>query len=113
MITHLVSPLRDRVKDRHVLIIGDSTEICLDDQIGKIRDAERIGVLSDNQTRGFHLHLSMCIDAQSSEGLGLSDMLLWNRQISHATKAEKEQARRSRSWCWRRSWRASPATGTT
>jgi len=105
MISHIVQPLSKRVKGRHVLILGDTTSISLKKQIEDIRDSDRVGVLSDNKTPGFHLHLSMCLDAESGCGLGLSDMMVWNRAQSQASAKEKSQSKRSRSWSEKESYK--------
>ncbi|MEL6931281.1 MAG: IS4 family transposase [Cyanobacteria bacterium J06600_6] len=98
MIGHLVSPVRDLVSGKDVLILSDSSEVSLQSQINRIRDADRVGVLSDNKTAGFHKHVSMCLDAKTGSGLGLSDLFLWNRPRSNLSKSEKSQRKRNRSW---------------
>ncbi len=105
MISHLVAPLPSRVQGRHVLILGDTTEISLKGQLDHIRDGERVGVLSDNKTPGFHMHVSMCLDAESGHGLGLSDMLVWNRAPAQGSRQERDRQRRSRSWAEKESYK--------
>lgn len=96
LISHMSAPLQSLVKDRHVLVLGDSTEVSLHRQKMHIRDADRIGVLSDNRTPGYHLHLSLCLDAQSGHGLGISDQILWNRPPSKKSKAQKRRSNKQR-----------------
>lgn len=98
LIGHIVAPLRELVSDKEVLILSDSSEVSLTSQLGKIRDAHRVGMLSDNKSAGFHKHVSMCLDAASGAGLGICDMMLWNRAKSTRTKSEKERRRQARSW---------------
>jgi hypothetical protein len=69
------------VKNKHVLAIGDTSEISLKGQIAHIKDAHRVGKLSDNQTPGFLAHGQILLDAQSGHGLCLSSLLLWNRHV--------------------------------
>ena len=71
----------DVSKDREVLVIGDTTEINLSYQYEDILDKERVGVISDNKSPGILAHVHMAIDAQSGEGLGISDLILWSRQF--------------------------------
>jgi hypothetical protein len=66
-------------KGKHLLAIGDTSEISLKSQIDHIKDAGRVGKLSDNKTPGFHAHAQILLDAQSGHGLCLSSLLLWNR----------------------------------
>lgn len=73
------------VSGKHVLAIGDTSEISLKKQIAHIKDAGRVGLLSDNKTPGFIAHGQMLLDASSGHGLCLSSLLLWNRPA----KAEK------------------------
>lgn len=101
IIGHIVSSLRNRVANRHVLIISDSTEISLKACMGKLRDGHRVGVLSDNKTPGFHMHVSMCLDACSGHGLGLSDILLWNRSHNTQTRVQRDKQRKSQPWSGR------------
>jgi hypothetical protein len=68
------------VKGKHILAIGDTTEVSLKSQIAHIKDAERVGKLSDNKTPGFLVHGQILLDAESGHGLSLSSLLLWNRQ---------------------------------
>ena len=105
MISHIVSPLPDRVAARHVLIISDSSEISLKAQINDIVDGARIGVLSDNKTPGYHMHLSICLDAASGHGLGISDLMLWNRPKSRATRKERVEGLKTRSWAEKESYK--------
>ena len=68
--------------DRHVLVLGDTTSYNLKSHMGRIQDGEQVGVLEDNKTPGFMCHVHLAVDAQSSNVLGLSDVLLWNRPKS-------------------------------
>lgn len=84
-ISHLMN-MTDEVfcqgaRDKHVLAIGDTSEISLKSQIAHIKDAHRIGKLSDNKTPGFLAHGQILLDAQSGHGLCLSSLLLWNRHV--------------------------------
>lgn len=64
---------------RHVLVIGDSTELNLESQWDHFKDVDTNSYLSDNKTRGIHSHVSMALDADSLWGLGLCDLQFWTR----------------------------------
>ena len=80
--------IKQRLNGRHILAIGDTTEISLKQQISHIQDANRVGRLSDNKTPGFLCHAQLFMDANSGHGLGLGSILLWNRKLRSA-KAPK------------------------
>lgn len=107
LISHIVSPVHDRVSGRHVLVIGDTTAISLKARIDSIADGDRLGVLSDNKTPGFHLHAHLAIDAETGAGLGLSDLILWNRmkRETSLSKSEKQRRNRLRKWEEKESYR--------
>lgn len=97
LIGKVVSPTVAACADRDILIISDSTEISMDSCEDHITDWADLGVLSDNKTPGFHIHASIALDAASGHGLGLSDLVLWNRVPSSASKQEKAALLRKRS----------------
>ena len=85
--------------DRHVLVLGDTTSYNLKSHMGRIQDREQVGVLEDNKTPGFMCHVHLAVDAQSSNVLGLSDVLLWSRSksqgksvASYKLKAEDKES---------------------
>lgn len=66
-------------EERHVLAIGDTTEINLDHHAEHYVDQELCGYLSDNHSRGVIAHASIAVDANHFWVLGLCDLLLWGR----------------------------------
>lgn len=98
LIGKVVSPTLEASSGRDVLIISDSSEVSMDLREDRITDWEDLGVLSNNETPGFHIHASMALDADSGHGLGLSDLILWNRIPSSASKEEKAASKLERSW---------------
>ena len=72
--------------NRHVLVLGDSTSYNLKSHMGRIQDAERIGVLDDNKTPGFMTHVHLAVDASNQNVLGLADILLWSRSRAKGKK---------------------------
>jgi len=78
----------ENIKDRHILCIGDTSSYNLNSHIGRIHDSERIGVLENNKTRGFYAHVSLLLDAQTTDVLGLADILMWCREKKTTAKRE-------------------------
>ena len=98
LMAKVVKPTRQKVEDRHVLVPSDTTEVALKSQVSHIKDAKKLGVLSDNQTPGFLFHVSMAIDADTKRALGISDLISWMRAPSQASRREKERSKKQRSW---------------
>jgi len=74
-------------RDRHILVLGDSSSLNLGRRRGRIQDIEAVGVLNDDKTPGFHLHASLPVDAQTENVGGLADILYWSRAKSEAQSA--------------------------
>ena len=88
---------------KHILAIGDTSEISLKQQLSHIKDAARVGLLSDHKTRGFLVHAQMLLDAQSGHGLCLSSLLLWNRpQKGNKSTVTKPPYEERESYKWER-----------
>jgi Transposase DNA-binding len=68
------------LKQKHVLVVGDTTEISLKKQQASLLDKSLVGTLSDNKTPGFLAHVNMAIDAEDGRGHCLSDVQIWTRQ---------------------------------
>jgi len=67
------------LEDKEVLCLSDSTSFNLKKRSGRIQDFEKLGVLNDGKTKGFHAHASLALDAKTGSVVGLSDLILWNR----------------------------------
>ncbi len=102
MIDQLYRPSINNLSDRHLIVIGDSSEVSLKKHISHIQDRDRVGVLSDNKTPGFYLHSQLVLDAESGHGLGLSDLLFWMRKKS---SPGKDKGKDRRSWLEKESYR--------
>lgn len=87
-----ISP--ELLSGRHVLALGDGVSINLTSAYGRMNSTEqgKVGVLENNQTRGLMSQVILSIDAATSEVLGLSDIVLYNR-AKREGKVEKHQAR--------------------
>ena len=85
-----------RLKDRHVLVAGDSTSFTMSHHKNRIQDIEQMGVIQNGNTAGYYAHVNMAVCAKDRTILGLTDILLWNqskekRKISNkATPLEKK-----------------------
>lgn len=69
------------VKGRDVLLLSDGSGINCTSAVGGMGAAElaKLGVLEDNKTPGFQTHASFCLDGNTSEALGLCDVIMFNR----------------------------------
>ena len=89
---------------RSLLVLGDLSEVSLKAQISHIKDSERVGVLSDNKTPGFHLHSHLVVDADSGHALGLSDLMFWNRPAHRGPRGtDKRLWREKETYSWQQS----------
>jgi hypothetical protein len=86
------------VTGKHVLCVGDTCEDSLKAQIKHIKDADRVGKLSDNTTPGFLSHLNILLDAQTGHGLGIGSMLMWNRLSDPTEKPVRYEDKESSKW---------------
>ena len=97
------SPGLETLGGKHVLVLGDSTEISLNKQKDSLEDIEKVGVLSDNKTPGFFAHVNMAIDAESGHGYCISDVQIWNRlkrQEKHVQEKDTRSASEKESDKW-------------
>ena len=67
------------VAGRHVLVLGDSTSLNVSGHRGRLQDIDTLGVLEDNTTPGFFAHVSLAVDADTHDVLGLADVLFYFR----------------------------------
>ena len=70
---------RSWVAGQHLLVAGDTSEISMKSQLSHLKDADVVGLLSDNKTPGFLVHANLAMNAQTGHGLCLSDLMLWTR----------------------------------
>lgn len=88
------------VSGQHLLVAGDTSEISMKDQLPHLKDAELVGLLSDNKTPGFLVHANMAMNAQTGHGLCLSDLMLWTRH-----KNEEDSPTQKRSYPQKESYK--------
>jgi len=65
------------IKDQSVYIIGDSSSVNLG-RNKRIKDIEKVGVLTGGTMPGFHTHVNIGMN-ENGDILGLSDIILWSR----------------------------------
>lgn len=77
-----------QVEGLHVLAISDSSEINLQAHLGRI-NRQGLGVVGNNRDRGFFIHPTLVVNAETGFPLGLSTIQLWHRQVNHADKQQR------------------------
>lgn len=87
--------LTTRLSDTEVLSLGDSTTFNLSKRSKRIKDFDKLGVLQDGKTKGFHAHASLALNAKDGAVIGLTDVLYWQRKgkrykPNHFPKSERE-----------------------
>ncbi len=68
-------------KDRHVLVLNDTSEINLDSHAGRLQRDSGIGLVGNNKNIGFFAHLGLVIDIDTYQAIGYSSLHLWNRSM--------------------------------
>ncbi|MGE0378486.1 MAG: IS4 family transposase [Planctomycetaceae bacterium] len=77
------------------LLIGDTTEICI------MREVSGLGPTGNGQGRGFFLHTSLMLNAESQEVVGVAGAELFHRQpidSDETKRASKNRPRESEVW---------------
>ena len=78
------------VKDKHVLVLNDTTEFNFEDHINFLdRDDEHLGPTGNDKDIGFFLHPGLVVDAEQCIGLGFSYIKIWNRRYDKLDKRER------------------------
>lgn len=68
-------------KDRHVLVLNDTSEINLDSHSGRLQPENGIGLIGNTKNIGFFAHLGLVIDIETYQAIGYSSINLWNRSM--------------------------------
>lgn len=74
---------------KHLLVVNDSTEINLQNNIGRIEANSGVGLVGNNKDLGFFAHLGLVIDVEAGQALGYSSMQLWHRALDKGTKESR------------------------
>jgi hypothetical protein len=74
---------------RDVLVLQDTTEINLNKHRNRLQVNKGVGLTGNNYDRGFFLHSSLVLDADTLMMLGFSDLQLWHRPENKLSKQER------------------------
>lgn len=78
------------VKDKHVLVINDTTELNYQNHINFLNKEDvDLGPTGNNNDIGFFLHPGLVIDADKNFALGFSYIKLWNRSFEKLDKYQR------------------------
>lgn len=79
---------QQQVEGLHVLAISDSSEINLQAHVGRM-NAAGLGVVGNNRDKGFFIHPTLVVNAETGLPLGLSTIQLWHREVAHLDKHQR------------------------
>ncbi len=77
-------------KDKHVLVLNDTTEINLQRHSGRLQSEKGLGLVGNNKDVGFFVHLGLVIDIEACQAIGYSSIDLWNRDLDKESKESRE-----------------------
>jgi hypothetical protein len=77
-------------KDKHLLVLNDTSEINLQRHSGRIQANKGIGVVGNDKDIGFFAHLGLVIDIVGYQAIGFSSINLWHRPSDKGTKESRE-----------------------
>lgn len=80
------------IENQQLVIYGDTSNFSLKKLISRLKDPEKIGVLDDNKSSGFHSHVNLVAKRDNTDILGLSDIQIWSRPqvLEGKTNSERE-----------------------
>ena len=97
LVDRLKESCSDRVVDKEILVILDTTDVRLDNHLGRITDLAGIGILDKNQHKasyGFLVHPLYVIDEQDSTPYGIADVSIFNRPLESNPECTSEKHRK-------------------
>lgn len=80
----------ERCKEKHILVLNDTSEINLQRHVGRLQTGSGVGVVGNNNDLGFFVHLGLAVDAESHQAVGFSSMHLWHRCEDKGSKESRE-----------------------
>jgi Transposase DDE domain len=83
MASHAASRTAERVADREIIVIQDTSELILGGRRAKANGYGPVG--KGGGTRGLLLHAALVVDADNDALLGLADVQVWNRDKGKVT----------------------------
>jgi Transposase DDE domain len=82
--------------NRHVLVLGDTTDIDYSRQRGRIKANSGLGHIGNGNGLGYNAHVNLVIDADSETIYGLGDIKLWHRPAKHTAYRQLVNAEKRR-----------------
>lgn len=77
-------------KGKHLLVVNDTTEINLQNNVGRIEFGSGAGLVGNNKDVGFFVHLGLTIDVETNQAIGYSSMQLWHRSLDKGSKESRK-----------------------
>lgn len=84
-------------KDRHVLLIEDTTEANFQDHVNRVKG---LGTVGNGKDVGFFVHPLLAVDAQEGVCLGLADLHIWQRTEPQSKDHKKLPIEEKESFRW-------------
>lgn len=79
-----------------LLVLGDTSSYTIESHVDRIRDADRLGVVENNQSAGYFVQCMLATDASNGSILGMCDLMFWNRPKREAAyTAEGKKIRKA------------------
>ena len=86
-----ISRVKDLSKNKHVLVIQDTTDFNYNDHINFLSmEDEDLGPAGNDEVIGFFLHTGLVVDTANGLGLGFSYINVWNRQWDKTGKQNRK-----------------------
>ena len=82
--------MKQLCEGRHILLLNDTTEINLQNHVGRIEKNTGLGLTGNNNDIGFFGHLGLAVDAESLQALGFGSIQLWHRSEDKKSKEERD-----------------------
>ena len=84
-------------KDRHVLLIEDTTEANFQNHVNRVKG---LGTVGNGKDVGFFVHPLLAVDAQEGVCLGLADLHIWQRTEPQSKDYKKLPIEEKESFRW-------------
>jgi hypothetical protein len=88
--------LKPMIKGRHVLALGDTTDMDYSNHKGRVKPNSGLGYIGDHKGLGYNAHVSLVLDGDSGSVYGLSDLQLWHRETAKSAFSQLREAERRR-----------------
>jgi hypothetical protein len=92
-----ISNLKDRVENRHVLAIQDTTELNYEAHAKRVQG---LGIVGNGKDTGLFVHPLLVIDAERYQGLGFAAITTWNRTKQKAANYNELPIEEKESYRW-------------